>query len=91
MLNNTVGTTDHRINSEIDLVRSSVSPQSLLFFCSSNITPDVLVEMKKAEELAKKSNLQFVVVDCSSIYYKLCQRENVVTNVQTEEFPPRTM
>ena len=73
MLENTIGESKmtRRRNSEIDLVRASVSPKTLLFFFKSPIDDNVIEGVKEAEKIAKKANLKLVVVDYSSILYEL--------------------
>ena len=76
-LENTVGQSDmtRRINNEIDLVRSSINPSSLLFFYTEPITEKVLSGLEQARAIAKQSDLKFVVVDYLAICNELRKRD----------------
>ena len=59
ILENTIGVSGmtRRRNSEIDLVRASVSPKTLLFFFKSPIDDNVIKGAKEAEKIANKAKI----------------------------------
>lgn len=87
MLKTTTGFSDmtRRINNEIVLITSSVSPKCLLIFFNTPITDEIIGGIRKAQRLAAKSNLKLVLVNYQMICNELQSRERKDEQVYVQE------
>lgn len=86
MVETTIGSSGmvRRRNSEIDLVRSAVTPQSLMVFVKMPITDKALEGLEHAKALAEQSNYQLVVVNYTNVVEELKRQDEEKANKATE-------